>query len=64
VFDQEMARVRDHLPRMWWSVYQGCREAGFSETQSMALLQTFILSLNTGGIRPPHTDGPPADEDK
>lgn len=50
--DQDLAKLRDSLPRFWWSVYQGCREAGFSEPQAFALVQTFILASHCGGVRP------------
>lgn len=44
--DEEFARLRDTLPRLWWALYQGARQEGFDETQSMALVRTWILSIN------------------
>lgn len=40
--DQDLATIRDSLPAMWWSLYQGCIDAGFTETDAMKLVRTFI----------------------
>jgi hypothetical protein len=51
--DQDLAGMRDGLPRFWWAIYCGCMEAGFNEKQSFALLETFIVTQNQYGVKPP-----------
>lgn len=41
-FDQQMASLRDGLPSVWWALYDGCLNKGFSADQSMQLLIAFI----------------------
>jgi hypothetical protein len=57
-FEQEIASVRDGLPRVWWGLCVGCLQAGFSKDQALALTQSFILSQCPAGIRPSTPDGP------
>jgi hypothetical protein len=55
--DQDLAQVRDTLPRLWWAIYSGSITAGFSREQSFILLQAYILSQCPVGIRlPPDPD--------
>lgn len=56
--EQDIAGIRDSVPHLWWGVYQGCLQAGFDERQAFALVETFILSSFSGGIRPPDVSGP------
>lgn len=41
-FDQQLAETRDRLPRIWWALYQGNLEVGFSEAQALRLTIAFI----------------------
>lgn len=59
--DQDFSQIRDVIPRLWYNFYQGCLQQGFNESQSFALLQTYILSQNPHGIKPPTDQGPPSD---
>jgi hypothetical protein len=60
--EQARASFRDGLPPMWWNLYQGCLQTGFSEKQGMWLLACFILAQNPYGIRPPDApEGPKPD---
>ncbi len=43
-FDQAGAFLGDSLPAYWWRLYESCREKGFSESDAMKLLTTYILS--------------------
>lgn len=36
--DQQLAELRDTLPRMWWAMYQGAIDAGFTEKQAFTLV--------------------------
>lgn len=58
--DQVAASIRDQFPPVWWGLYTGCMERGFTEKQAFALVTTFILSNNPNGIRPdnPFGQGP------
>jgi hypothetical protein len=49
-FEQSIAFLSDHLPRLWWSMYRSCLTTGFSSPQAMALLQTYILATNSSKI--------------
>ena len=42
-FDQKLAEHREILPGIWWALYSGSVEKGFSEEQAMDLLKTHIL---------------------
>lgn len=39
--DQKLAEVRVLLT-LWWSIYSGCLEKGFTEQQAIELLKVFI----------------------
>lgn len=43
-FDQMLANMRDVLPSMWWSVYVGCTDKGFSPAQALELTKTYITA--------------------
>lgn len=62
-FDQSLASMRDAIPRIWWSLYQGCLAAGFDQRQSFGLVQTYILGQNPYGIQPPTDSGPKPDSE-
>jgi hypothetical protein len=51
--EQEFARFRDTVPRLWRNTYDGCRQVGFTPAESFVLLQTWILAQNPKGIVPP-----------
>jgi len=55
-FDQALALFRDTIPIAWYSMYQGCRQAGFTKAESMSLLKTYILGFASNGINPPPTE--------
>ena len=41
--DQEAAMVRDGLTAVYWALYSGCLERGFTEAQAMSILHIFIM---------------------
>ncbi len=61
---QDLAAIRDTLPRLWWNLYQGCIVAGFNSQQSLALVNTWILGQNPHGIQPGNPAGPKSDLDQ
>lgn len=61
--DQELAKMRDFIPGLWFAMYQGCLDKGFDKYQSMGLLQTWILAQNPNGIQPPKGEGPESDKE-
>ena len=56
--EQLLAQMRDSLPQMWYAIYSGSLAAGFDQVQAFTLLQTWLLSQNPHGIRPPSGSGP------
>jgi hypothetical protein len=61
--EQQLAFMRDHLPRVWWNLYQGSLATGFDQQQAMVLVQAWILSQCPAGIRPGHVgEGPRPEE--
>ncbi len=56
--DELLSEIRDSLPSMWFSLYQGCLDTGFNESQAFNLIQTHVLGLASGGIRPNSENGP------
>jgi hypothetical protein len=62
--EQKLAAIRDSIPRLWWSIYQGTLAAGFNHLEAFALLQTWILSQTPNGIQPPRQSGPDTDDPK
>ena len=59
--DQLLAHARDVIPRLWGAMYQGALAAGFSASDAMGLVQTWILSQNPNGIRPTGSGTSPTD---
>lgn len=59
--EQSFATIRDGMPRMWWALYQGSLSAGFDRYQAFALVQTYIMSSNPHGNKPPTCQGPESD---
>lgn len=62
MMEQELAKMRDTLPRIWWALYVGCTEAGFTQEQSLSLVQTFCLTQCVGGVRPNNPGAKPPEE--
>lgn len=60
---QNLAAVRDSMPRLWYALYQGSLAAGFDRTQAFNLVQTWILAQNPKGVKPSDADGPPPDDE-
>ncbi len=61
--DQELAKMRDGLPGVWWALYVGCIQKGFDTKQSMSILHAFIMAQNPYGIRPDNPMTEPPDTD-
>lgn len=55
--DQGLAAARETITALWWSMFVGAKEKGFSEQQAIDLVKTYILSQNPNGIRPPNDGG-------
>lgn len=45
-FDQQCAEARDKLPQLWWSIYSGCLEKGFTEEQALTLTVEYIKVIS------------------
>ena len=41
-FDQDLAKLRDMLPAVWWAIYSGCIDKGFSKEQALLLVIAYI----------------------
>lgn len=61
VLEDALVEMREVIPRMWWNLYQGCLQSGFDARQSFSLLNTYILSQNSAGIKPNDGSGPEVD---
>lgn len=64
VFDRLLAQVRDTQPRFWYSIFEGCIQAGFNQEQALGLVQTYILAQNPVGIVPPKANDPKKELDR
>lgn len=53
--DRAMSYLADTLPPLWWNLYKGCYESGFSPTESFQIVQTYIMSTGVKGINLPDT---------
>lgn len=42
--EQALAELTEVFPSLWWQLYTGCREQGFSAEQAMDLVKTYIMS--------------------
>ena len=63
--EELLVSFRESIPRLYWGLYQGLLAAGFDQPQAFTLLQTYVLSQNPYGIRPPsREDGPESDDPK
>jgi len=40
--DQQLANIRDNLPRLWWALYEGCKDTGFTDEQALRIVIAFI----------------------
>jgi len=40
--EQHAANLRAILPPLWFGIYQGCREAGFTEENAMRCVTAYI----------------------
>lgn len=49
--DQSAAYLGEAFPPLWRRLYENCIERGFSESESLKLVQTYILSQCRYGIR-------------
>lgn len=47
-FDQSTEFITKSFPALWRGLYLNLVESGFSETQAMDLLKTYILSMGSG----------------
>ncbi len=46
---QSIAAVSEMFPPMWWGLYKGNLDQGFTESQSLSLVKTFIMSMGNYG---------------
>lgn len=40
--DQLYSTIRDTLPRLWWNLFEGAKEAGFTTDQAFEIVLTYI----------------------
>lgn len=59
--EQNLAHLRDVMPRVWWSIYQGSIQAGFDARQAFAVTQTYILANGSATVMP--TSPPAGDQE-
>ena len=50
--DELFASIRDRMPPLWWALYTGSREAGFTDEQALILVQAFIIGSNVKSVFP------------
>lgn len=62
--DQAMAAARDILPAMWWAIFNGCKNVGFTPAQAMNLTMCYVASQNAKGIILPGDPAAPPEEDE
>lgn len=62
-FDQNIALTGELWPRMWFSLFQGCKAQGFSPEQSLDLVKTYILASNSTAVTPTSFYDPPKDRE-
>lgn len=41
--DQDLAKFRDSAPAMYWALYSGCLEKGFTPDQAMRIVVAFVM---------------------
>jgi len=51
--DQASAWLAECLPPLWWSLFEGCLQAGFTESNAIDLVKTYIVANNAIGFRAP-----------
>ena len=60
--DQAQALLKEALPSMWWAMFRGSLEAGFTHMESMDLVKTFVLGMGAAKIYPSPSDIDRAEE--
>lgn len=55
--DQSAAALKELMPTMWWAVYSGCVNKGFTPDQAIKLTVAYIQSTNK-----PYNSGERGDE--
>ena len=46
--DQALMYLGEMMPVLWWRLYKGCENAGFTPDQSMELLKEYITTSYKG----------------
>lgn len=46
-YDQNLAFACEHNPRLYWGLFKGYKEAGFTEEQAMDLIRTQIIAVHS-----------------
>ena len=46
-YDQDAACLADVLPKMWWGLYRGCMEEGFTREESLMLVRAYVRATYT-----------------
>lgn len=49
--DQSMKLIVDTFPPMWRSMYKSCIQEGFTESQAMDILKTYISTTLSPGSK-------------
>lgn len=42
--DQSSALLAEMLPPLWWGIYKACVDEGFTESQALELVKTYLSS--------------------
>lgn len=49
--DQVLSMIADMLPPVWWNLFDGCIEKGFTRDEALSILKTYIATT----LRPNET---------
>lgn len=63
-FDRALAEIREMTPGSWWALYSGSVEKGFSPTQAMDLLRSYIFASQGCPVFLTSPPSPEGDDDE
>lgn len=61
--EQELASMRDGLPPVWWALYRGSTDTGFTKEEALYLLGCWIMSQCPNGTFPGKANTKPEDHE-
>lgn len=45
-FDQQLAEFKDTIPKLYWALYAGCQNEGFTKEEAMEIVIATIQQIN------------------